>query len=98
LDLYDIPKPLIDGHVVDEKGNIIGFCRGYNPRGHFAEKVMLFAYPDDAEGGSLDPSCKVVPANNPIIFGDMIPKKDKEEELNKESTNQFSSDEDSDLD
>jgi hypothetical protein len=95
LDINDIPKPLIDGHIVDKNGKTIGFCRGYNPKQHFAHKVMLFAYPDDAEAGSLDPECKVIPADNPILFPEGIPK--EKLPTNEQVRSQFSDDEEEDF-
>lgn len=76
LNIVDRPAPLLDGLIRDKQtGEIVGHCTGYNAKGcvgcrclsstqlfcsHFAERVTLSAFPNESEGGSLDPDHEFV--------------------------------------
>lgn len=61
LSLTVVPQPLVNGAIFDKtRRAIIGRVEGYNPKGHFAKKVILFGLESSAEAGSLDDDCVVV--------------------------------------
>jgi hypothetical protein len=59
-----------NGMLRDSKTkNVVGRVQGFNPKTRFAQRVTLFAFPDEGEHGTIDPADEVViDHENPYII------------------------------